>query len=107
MSGANVSVNVRENTAFGAPAGALQDVRFRLAELVTEVDVAQQYVDRCVHELDGGRLTPDDAARAKWWCTQLLGRVVEDCLQLRSGYGGATEVMREIIGNSLELGRTG
>jgi alkylation response protein AidB-like acyl-CoA dehydrogenase len=117
--------HVRERTAFGAPLGALQSVRFRLAELVTEVDIAQQYVDRCVRELDAGRLTAVDAAKAKWWCTELQGRVVDACVQLHGGYGymleypiarafvdsrisrvygGTTEIMKEIIGRSLELG---
>jgi alkylation response protein AidB-like acyl-CoA dehydrogenase len=97
--------HVRQRTAFGAPLGDLQHVRFRLAELVTEVDIAQQYVDRCVQEFDAGRLTPVDAAKARWWCTELQRRVIEACVQLHGAYGGATEVMKEIIGRSLELDR--
>ena len=95
--------HVRQRTAFGAPLGDLQHVRFRLAELVTEVEIAQQYVDRCVQEFDAGWLTPVDAAKARWWCTELQRRVVDACVQLHGGYGGATEVMKEIIGRSLEL----
>ena len=96
-----------------------------LAEIATEVDVAQAYVDRCVDALMIGDLTPEDAAKAKWWATELQGRVVDRCLQLHGGYGymqeypiarayadarvtriygGATEIMKEIIGKSLKLG---
>jgi alkylation response protein AidB-like acyl-CoA dehydrogenase len=89
------------------------------------VDVAQAYIDRCVDALLAGDLTPEDAAKAKWWTTELQGRVVDRCLQLHGGYGymleypiarayadarvnriygGANEVMKEIIGKSLKLG---
>ncbi|GAA3311418.1 acyl-CoA dehydrogenase family protein [Streptomyces cinereospinus] len=117
--------HVRERHAFGKPLGAQQTIRHRLAELVTEVDIAQQYLDRCVVELNAGQLLPQDAAKAKWWCTELQGRVVDACVQLHGGYGymleypiahiwadsrvsriygGANEIMKEIIGKSLDLG---
>ncbi|HEU5268881.1 MAG TPA: acyl-CoA dehydrogenase family protein [Jatrophihabitans sp.] len=116
---------VRNRKAFGNPLGALQNTRFVLAELDTEVDVTQAYLDRCVLALNDGELTPEDAAKAKWWATELQGRAVDRCLQLHGGYGymqeypiarafvdarvgriygGATEVMKEIIGRSLKLG---
>ena len=116
---------VRSRKAFGNPLGALQNTRFVLAELDTEVDVTQAYLDRCVLALNDGELTPEDAAKAKWWATELQGRAVDRCLQLHGGYGymqeypiarafvdarvgriygGATEVMKEIIGRSLKLG---
>ncbi|MFE9426397.1 acyl-CoA dehydrogenase family protein [Kitasatospora sp. NPDC006697] len=116
---------VRERNAFGKPIGSLQVTRHRMAELATELDVAQQYLDRCVQALNEGGLTPVDAAKAKWWCTELQGRVVDACVQLHGGYGymleypiarawqdsrvsriyaGTTEIMKEIIGRSLELG---
>jgi alkylation response protein AidB-like acyl-CoA dehydrogenase len=116
---------VRARTAFGKPIGSLQNTRFRLAELVTEIDIAQQFVDRCITEIDDGGLSPVDAAKAKWWTTELQGRTMDACLQLHGGYGymldypiarawadsrvsriygGSTEIMKEIIGRSLELG---
>jgi alkylation response protein AidB-like acyl-CoA dehydrogenase len=116
---------VRERTAFGKPIGTLQNTRFRLAELVTEIDIAQQYLDRCAVELNEGTLTAVDAAKAKWWTTELQGRVVDACVQLHGGYGymseypvarawadarisriygGTTEIMKEIVGRSLNLG---
>ncbi|WP_225829743.1 acyl-CoA dehydrogenase family protein [Streptomyces sp. NK08204] len=116
---------VRERKAFGKPIGSMQVIRHRLAELATEIDVAQQYLDRCILALNAGELTAVDAAKAKWWCTELQGRVVDACVQLHGGYGymleypiarawqdsrvsriyaGTTEVMKEIIGRSLDLG---
>jgi alkylation response protein AidB-like acyl-CoA dehydrogenase len=115
---------VRERHAFGQPIGSFQSLRFTLAELRTETDIARTYVDRCTQALDAGELTPEDAAMAKWWCTELQGRVVDRCLQLFGGYGyvleypiarafadarvtriygGANEIMKEIVGRSLGL----
>jgi alkylation response protein AidB-like acyl-CoA dehydrogenase len=115
---------VRQRKAFGNTLGALQNTRFVLAEIATEVDIAEAYVDRCVIALNSDDLSAEDAAKAKWWTTELQGRVVDKCLQLHGGYGymqeypiarayadarvtriygGATEVMKEIIGRSLKL----
>jgi alkylation response protein AidB-like acyl-CoA dehydrogenase len=116
---------VRERSAFGKPVGANQAIRFRLAELVTEVEITQQYVDRCILELNDGGLTAVDAAKAKLWSTELQGRVIDACVQLHGGYGymleypiarayvdarvsriygGTSEIMKEIVGRSLDLG---
>jgi alkylation response protein AidB-like acyl-CoA dehydrogenase len=115
---------VRERSAFGQPIGSFQSSRFTLAELRGEVDIARTYVDRCAQALDAGELSPEDAASAKWWCTDLQGRVVDRCLQLFGGYGymleypiarawadarvtriygGTNEIMKEIVGRSLGL----
>jgi long-chain-acyl-CoA dehydrogenase len=116
---------VRERTAFGKAIGSFQHTRFTLAGLATEIDITQQYIDRCILEHNAGRLTGVDAARAKWWATDLQGRVVDGCVQLHGGYGymleypvarawidsrvsriyaGTNEIMKEIVGRSLELG---
>jgi alkylation response protein AidB-like acyl-CoA dehydrogenase len=115
---------VRERRAFGTSIGTFQNTRFVLAEIATEIDVAQAFVDKCVLALNEGDLSAEDAAKAKWWCTELQGRVVDRCVQLHGGYGymleypiaraftdarvtriygGATEIMKEIIGRSLSL----
>ena len=112
----------RQRTAFGQPIGTFQHSRFRFAEMATEIEIAQAFVDRCVLALNAGALTAEDAAMAKWWCTELQGRVVDACVQLHGGYGymteypiaraftdaritriygGTTEIMKEIIGRSL------
>ncbi len=115
---------VRERQAFGQPIGSFQHSRFLLAEIRTETEIARAYVDRCVQALNDGELTPEDAAMAKWWCTDLQGRVVDRCLQLHGGYGymleypiarayadarvtriygGTNEIMKEIVGRSMGL----
>jgi len=115
---------VRERKAFGQSIGSFQATRFTLAEVRGEVDVARAYIDRCAQALDAGELTPEDAATAKWWCTDLQGRAIDRCLQLFGGYGymseypiarayadarvtriygGANEIMKEIVGRSMGL----
>jgi alkylation response protein AidB-like acyl-CoA dehydrogenase len=115
---------VQSRKAFGQPLSGYQNTRFVLAELHSEVVVAQTYVDNCVALLVDGKLTPEDAAVAKWWATEAQGRVMDRCLQLHGGYGymleypiarafldarvtriygGTTEIMKEIIGRSLGL----
>lgn len=115
---------VSERTAFGLPIAAFQNTKFVLAEVKTEVDVAQAYVDQCVLALNAGTLGEAEAAQAKYWCTDLQKRVVDRCLQLFGGYGymleypiarayadsrvtsiygGTNEVMKTIIAKSLGL----
>ena len=114
----------KERTAFGQPIGTFQNSRFRFAEMITEIEIAQAFVDRCVLALNAGTLSAEEAAMAKWWCTELQGRVADACVQLHGGYGymteypiaraftdaritriygGTTEIMKEIIGRSLGL----
>ncbi|HVR05913.1 MAG TPA: acyl-CoA dehydrogenase family protein [Solirubrobacteraceae bacterium] len=113
---------VKERSAFGQPIGSFQSARFALAECKTEIELATHYVDQAVLALGRGELSAEDAAMAKWWCTELQGRVVDRCLQLHGGYGyileypiarayadarvtriygGANEIMKEIVGRSL------
>jgi len=113
---------VKERTAFGQPVGSFQASRFGLAEMATEIELATHYCDQAVVALNRGELSAEDAAMAKWWCTEMQGRVVDRCLQLFGGYGymteypiaraftdarvtriygGTTEIMKEIVGRSL------
>lgn len=115
----------RDREAFGRPIGSFQHNRFLLAELTTELDVAQAYVDRCIEARVAGELDGIDAAKAKWWSADVQNRVVDGCLQLHGGYGymdeyevgrawadarvtkiwaGSNEIMKELIGRSLGLG---
>jgi alkylation response protein AidB-like acyl-CoA dehydrogenase len=115
---------VKERTAFGKPISSFQNTKFVLAEVKTEVEVAQAYVDQAVLALNAYTLTPAEAATAKWWCTELQKRAVDRCLQLFGGYGymteypiarayadarittiygGTTEIMKGIIAKDLGL----
>ncbi|MDQ3158349.1 MAG: acyl-CoA dehydrogenase, partial [Actinomycetota bacterium] len=115
---------VKERKAFGKPIGSFQNTRFVLAELETEAQIAQVYVDRSIMELNAKTLSISDAAMGKWWTTELQKKTVDKCLQLHGGYGymseypiakayidtriqtiygGTTEIMKEIIGRTMGL----
>ncbi|TMR23205.1 acyl-CoA dehydrogenase [Nonomuraea turkmeniaca] len=107
--------------AFGRSIGSFQNTRFVLAELATETEIARHYVDKCIVALNAKQLSAVDAAKAKWWTTELQTKVIDRCVQLHGGYGymteypvakawldsrvqtiygGTTEIMKEIIGRS-------
>jgi alkylation response protein AidB-like acyl-CoA dehydrogenase len=114
----------RSREAFGRPIGRFQHNRFLLAELDTEVTIARTFLNHCIAEFNLGRLSVTDAAKAKWWTTELQNKVADRCVQLHGGYGymleypvakawldsrvqtiygGTTEIMKEIIGRGLGL----
>jgi alkylation response protein AidB-like acyl-CoA dehydrogenase len=114
----------RDRQAFGRPIGTFQHNRFLLAELDTEVTIARTFLNHCITEFNAGRLTAIDAAKVKWWTTELQNKVADRCVQLHGGYGymleypvakawldsrvqtiygGTTEIMKEIIGRGLGL----
>ena len=113
---------VQSRNAFGKEVAAFQNTQFRLADLFTEVEVTQAFIDRCVLALNEGDLTAEEAAMAKMWCTELQGRAVDLGVQLHGGYGymteypiarafadarvtriygGTNEIMRQIVGRKL------
>jgi alkylation response protein AidB-like acyl-CoA dehydrogenase len=115
---------VKQRKAFGVSIGSFQNSRFAMAEMLSEISIAQAYVDQCVLSHLDGELTAEEAAMAKWWCSELQNRVADRCLQLHGGYGymteypvarafvdarvqkiygGTNEIMKEIIGRSIGL----
>jgi len=114
----------KDRKAFGQPIGSFQHSKFVFAEMLTEITLGQTFVDQCILSLNAGTLSTETASMAKWWTTELLKRVVDQCVQLHGGYGyimetpiarryldarvqtifgGTTEIMKEIIGRSLGL----
>ncbi|MDT5225951.1 MAG: hypothetical protein QOG19_3358 [Mycobacterium sp.] len=114
----------KDRKAFGQPIGTFQHNRFLLAEMDTELDLGEEYIDRCLRAVVDGDLTAVEAAKAKWWCTETAKKVVDGCVQLHGGYGymneyrvardyvdvriqtifgGTTEIMKDIIGRDLGL----
>ncbi len=114
----------KERKAFGQPIGTFQANQFLIAELVTQVEVSQAYVDQCIMRHTQGELTPVDAAKAKWWTSQVQNDVLDHCVQLYGGYGymneyrvarawrdarvtkiwaGSNEIMKMLIGRDLGL----
>jgi len=113
---------VKERKVFGAPLIELQNTRFVLAECKTEATIARVFVDECIERHLRGDLDNETTAMSKWWCTERQNVVVSKCLQLFGGYGymteypisrmftdarvqmiygGANEIMKEIIGRGI------
>src|SRR5690606_24436905 len=81
----------KDRKAFGQPIGAFQHNKFKIAELVTAIEVAEAYVDDCVAAHAEGQLSAVDAAKAKWWSAQVQNDVLDECVQLHGGYGFMNE----------------
>src|SRR5437763_3032660 len=114
--------HARERKAFGQALIEMQNTRFVLAECKTEATVARVFIDRCIEDLVAGRMDTVQASMAKYWLTDLQCKIVDQCVQLFGGYGymleypiaqmyvdarvqriygGANEIMKEIIARSL------
>ncbi|WP_427914584.1 acyl-CoA dehydrogenase family protein [Ramlibacter sp. MMS24-I3-19] len=113
---------VRERQAFGQPLAALQNTRFKLAEVATQIAAGRAFIDRCVDQLLAGTLDTATASMAKLWGSETQCRVLDDLLQLWGGagymqetrvarmyadarvqriYGGTSEIMKEVISRAL------
>jgi alkylation response protein AidB-like acyl-CoA dehydrogenase len=114
--------HVKTRHAFGSPLFSLQNTRFVLAEVKTEVAVGRSFLDECINLHLAGKLDETRAAMAKLWCTELEGRVLDKCLQFFGGYGymweypiarayadarihrilaGSNEIMKELVARSI------
>ena len=112
----------KERTAFGQSIADFQNTRFELATMETELDVAEAYTDKSVLAFNAGELSATEAAKGKWYLSELQKRVIDRCLQLHGGYGfmneypvakayadtriqtiygGTTEIMKELIGREI------
>ncbi|RZI41630.1 acyl-CoA dehydrogenase [Herbaspirillum sp. HC18] len=112
----------RERKAFGQPLIEMQNTRFVLAEVKTQATIARTFIDRCIVDMMEGRMDTVLASMAKYWISDLQCEVIDRCLQLFGGYGymleypiaqmyadarvqriygGANEIMKEIIARSL------
>ncbi|MRH28209.1 acyl-CoA dehydrogenase [Microbacterium sp. SYP-A9085] len=104
--------------AFGQAVADFQNTRFALADMATTVDVLWAYIDRAMMLYKDSRLTPEEAAKVKFWATEREWEVLDAGVQLHGGYGymleypiarawtdarvhriygGTNEVMREIV----------
>jgi acyl-CoA dehydrogenase len=116
---------VKQRQVFGQAVAAFQHTRFTLAELQTEVQIAQVFVDKCTELLLLDKLDTATASMAKYWCTDLQCKVMDACVQLHGGsgfmweypitrayadarvqriYGGTNEIMKEVITRGMGLG---
>ncbi len=113
---------VQERKAFGQRIADFQNTRFKLADLRTEIDLCQVFIDKCVEMHNEGQLSTEMAAKAKLYASEMEGRVMDECVQLHGGagymdeyeicrlytnarisriYAGSSEIMREIIARSI------
>jgi acyl-CoA dehydrogenase len=113
---------VKQRQVFGQSLFEMQNTQFKLAELKTEATIAKSFVNECLRLVMVGELNTTQASMAKYWVTELQGRVVDTCLQFHGGYGymseyrigrmykdarvsriygGANEVMKVVIARSL------
>ena len=113
---------VKSRKAFGKSVSSFQNTRFKLAEMRSEIQIARVYVDRCIELVLQHKLSVEAAAAAKYWVSDLLSKVVDECVQLHGGYGfmleypiarawvdqranriygGTNEIMKELISRSL------
>ncbi|MCC6553219.1 MAG: acyl-CoA dehydrogenase family protein [Polyangiaceae bacterium] len=114
----------KDRQAFGKPLSKLQNTRFKLAECATKVEVGRAFLDRLVADHVSGKHLVKECSMAKLWQTEMLGQVVDECLQLFGGYGymleypvtraymdarvqriyaGTSEIMKVIIAKQLDL----
>jgi acyl-CoA dehydrogenase len=115
---------VKQRHAFGQPIAAFQNTQFKLAELATEVELGQAFIDKLLVAHVRGEEIVKEVSMAKWWCTELQKRLTGECLQLHGGYGfmleypiamdyadaavqtiyaGSNEIMKVIIARRLGL----
>jgi acyl-CoA dehydrogenase len=116
---------VKGRSAFGQPIATFQNTQFKLAELATEVEIGQVFVDRLLASHVRGDDVVTEVSMAKWWTTDLQKRLTAECLQLHGGYGfmkeyaiagdfadaavqsiyaGTNEIMKRIIAQRIGLG---
>ena len=116
---------VKERKVFGQAVAGFQNTRYTLAELQTQVQVARVFVDKCTELLMDNKLDTATASMAKYWCSDLQCKVMDECVQLFGGYGymweypitrayadarvqriygGTNEIMKEVISRSMGLG---
>jgi alkylation response protein AidB-like acyl-CoA dehydrogenase len=117
---------VKERKVFGQTVSSFQNTRFKLAEMQTEVQIAQVFVDKCTELVLTDKLDTATASMAKYWCSDLQCKVMDECVQLFGGYGymweypitrayadarvqriygGTNEIMKEVITRGMGLGK--
>lgn len=112
----------KDRNAFGERVIDFQNSRFALADILTEVEVTETYVDRAILAFNEGKLSGTEAARVKLWASERVKSITDRCLQLHGGYGyileypvaqaflasrlltifgGTSEIMRDVVGREI------
>ena len=77
----------RERTAFGRPIAKFQNTQFKLAEMATEIEIGRHFLDRLLTDHVAGKDVLKETCMSKWWHSDLLKRVTDQCVQFFGGYG--------------------
>jgi acyl-CoA dehydrogenase len=115
---------LNERVAFGRTLSKFQHIRFKMAEMYTEAELAQTFIDRLIEEHLQKHDVVTETCMAKYWTTETLKHIVDDCLQFYGGYGymeeypiarmyrdcrvntiyaGTTEIMKELISRRIPI----
>ena len=113
---------VKNRSAFGQTIFDFQNTQFKLASAATEITAGRAFVDSVLRKMAERELASVESAKLKLFCTELEGRVMDECLQLHGAAGysneyaiskmyafarihriyiGTSEIMRTVIGRSL------
>ena len=114
----------KDRKVFGTTVASFQNTRFQLAQMQTEVQIAQVFVDKCITLSMDHKLDTATASMAKYWTSDLQCKVIDECVQLHGGYGymleypiarafvdarvqriygGTNEIMKEVIARSMGM----
>ena len=117
---------VQQRQIFGKPLMAMQNTRFKLAECQTKLTIARSFIDDCIARAMNDTLDVATASMSKWWVSEMVSQVVDECVQLHGGYGymnyypvarlyadtrvgriygGSNEVMKELIARAMDGGK--
>lgn len=84
---ADTIIYAKERSAFGRPIIKFQNTQFKLAECATEVEVGRHFCDAVIRRHAAGEYLVKECSMSKLWHSEMLGRVVDECLQFFGGYG--------------------
>jgi alkylation response protein AidB-like acyl-CoA dehydrogenase len=77
----------KQRCQFGRPIAAFQGIRFKLADMATEVQAARLLTERAADEKDAGRKTTLISSQAKLYASEVAVRAAENAVQIMGGYG--------------------
>ncbi|MEM7543789.1 MAG: acyl-CoA dehydrogenase family protein [Pseudomonadota bacterium] len=77
----------QERQQFGKPISQFQAIRFKLAEMATEVEAARQLLYFVCHQIDSGRRCDKEASMVKYFASEMSERVASEALQVLGGAG--------------------
>ena len=90
---------------FGKVIGKFQGVSFKLADMAMDIKLANLILMESAWKIDQGTLTSKDAAMAKLFCTEMIGRVSDEAIQICGGMGLMADIPLERIWRDARIER--